>query len=106
MKKLMTIMLALAMTAGASAQQKSENSDAPCRYGCAHRLSSPYALSLSVILLNNHNPKTSGSPKTCRTTNMAEMQNKPIDKYKNIIYILSKDIYQQRGRNNRNMSHA
>ena len=47
MKKLMTIMLALAMTAGASAQQKSENSDAPCRYGCAHRLSSPYALSLS-----------------------------------------------------------
>ena len=28
MKKLMTIMLALAMTAGASAQQKSENSDA------------------------------------------------------------------------------
>ena len=66
MKKLMTIMLALAMTAGASAQQKSENSDtqaainnimtrtsirqytdepvskadnrddAPCRHGCAH----------------------------------------------------------------------
>jgi len=28
MKKLMTIMLALAMTMGASAQQKSENSDA------------------------------------------------------------------------------
>ena len=47
--------------------------------GCwsCRRLSSPSAPSLSVILLNNHNPRISGSPRTCRITNMAERQSKP-----------------------------